>query len=172
MILNLYQGSNKNTRFNNAFKKAFLATDIEFTNNAEYGGTDGFKYQYTVDLNPKKVFNSTNCDDIALLYKAGYKLSDPYLHIEDNDDGPDEFGWEDDDDNFLYESDDFDVYPTAQSFCNSKTIQNNTWEAIEESHGVLDWISKHFDAIVILERGFVNYIVYNESCIKDIKRIQ
>lgn len=171
MDLTLYHGSKINHQFKSDLAMTFLTTDLDFTNNTLYGGTNGYKYQVEVTIN--KLFDSTNCRDIEKLYAAGYKLSDPYLNIEDNIDGHDEFGYDDEYD--LYEGfgyEEKDVYKTASSFCNSKTIKNNTWETIEESDGVLDWISKNYDAILLLERGIKNYLILKKDNIKKVNLIK
>ena len=175
MELKLYHGSKENHRFKGEFLGTFLTTDLKFTNNAEYGGVDGVKYEVTVDL--KNCFDSTNCEHIKVLYNAGLKLSDPYLHIEDPvfSDFDDDFGGFDDD---LFEGElveeglSHDYYKTPQAFCKSKTIKSSTWEAIEESEGVLEWIRANYDSTLIIEAGVKNFIVFKKECIKVVKRIQ
>jgi len=166
MEYTLYQGSNNNDRFQRDLSYTFLATDLKFTNDAVYGGANGHKYEYKVDLNPAKIFDSTNCKHIELLYSKGFKLADPYLQLEEYFDDYDL-----DVDTDVFTSDN-DYYRTAKDFCNSKTSQSNTWEAIEESMGVIDWLAKNFQAAIILERGYKNFIIFNKSTIKDIKKIQ
>lgn len=166
MEYTLYQGSNNNARFGEGSRPIFLASDLEFTNNGEYGGANGYKYEYKVELNPKNIFDSSNCNHIEFLYSKGFKLADPYMFLEEyfND-------FDTDVDTDIFDVDN-DYYRTASDFCKSKTIQSNTWEAIEESKGVLPWISKNFEAAIILERGYKNFIIFNKKLIKDIKRIQ
>jgi len=169
MITTLYHGSKVNHRFKDELANTFLATKLEFTNNAEYGGPNGVKYQVQVDLG--KCFDSTNCNDIKLLYANKMRLTDPWLHAET----PLDFGDDDDDvgfpDNDLWEgfNPSRDYYKTAQAFCQSKTIKTSTWEAIEESVGVVDWIKQHYNSCLILERGFTNFIVFNKKSIKNVK---
>jgi len=168
MKLKLYHGSKSNHQFKGDLAMTFLTTDLKFTNNNEYGGADGFKYEVVVEVN--NCFDSTNLGHIKNLYKAGFKLSDPYLHIEDEP----EFSFDDDYLNegvIIEEFGDMDFYKTAEDFCKSKTAQHSTWEAIEESPGVMDWIKKNFDSVLILEAGFKNFIIFNTQNIKTVKLI-
>lgn len=61
-----------------------------------------------------------------------------------------------------------DEFKTAKAFINSPT-NNNTWNAIESTEGVIEWIFNNgFDSILITEDGVENYICKKQN-IKNIK---
>ncbi|MCK9417740.1 hypothetical protein M0Q97_13940 [Candidatus Dojkabacteria bacterium] len=106
-----------------------------------------------VKVNIGKVFNSLSLSDIQLLYKNGFKLYDPNVDEEMDDIG------------YNFNKDEF---KTAKAFINSPT-NNNTWDAIESTECVIEWIFNNgFDSILITEDDVENYICKKQN-IKNIE---
>lgn len=118
----------------------FLSTKKEFAE--DYGDLI-----FECEVNLGKVFKTWEPENIKTLYAAGFKLTDDYITQSY---GPD-------DEIAQFYDFENDYYPTAESFINSPFFGSDTWEAIEHSHGVTDWIFSNFDSIGILEGGVVNY---------------
>jgi hypothetical protein len=125
----------------------FLSTSPTFAK--EYG-----KNILQVTVNVGKIFNSLLLQDVQLLYKNGFKLYDPNV-----DEDWDDIGY-----NFKK-----DEFSTAKAFINSPT-NDNTWDAIESTEGVIEWIFNNgFDSILITEDAVENYIC-KKSNIKSIEK--
>lgn len=143
-ILTLYHGSNDENF--EKYDKIFLSTDMDFAKS--YGNK---LFEVLVDVG--NVFDSTNIKYIRLLYDNGFKLTDPYIEKEEDDD---------------IEGYDFEnnYYTTPKSFAMSK-YNSTTWNPIEKTKGVIDWIFNNgFDSILITEDGVKNYLVKTKYIIK------
>ena len=127
----------------------FLSTSPTFAK--EYGDKI-----LQVKVNVGRVFNTLLLSDVQLLYKNGFKLYDPNVDVD----------WDDIGYNFNK-----DEFKTAKAFVNSPT-NDNTWDAIESTEGVVDWIFNNgFDSILITEDGVENYICKKQN-IKNIEQYQ
>ncbi len=104
---------------------------------------------YKMELLTDNVFDSTIPENIHLLYKEGFYLSDDYI----TDSGADEEDYP----TYNFKLDRFD---TADDFLNAPHSGSDTWEAMEHSYGVMGWIEGNYDACLILEGGHVNYYVF------------
>jgi hypothetical protein len=103
---------------------------------------------YKGELLTDNIFDSTITDNIKLLYKEGYYLTDDYIvDMNDEEIYP----------TFNYETERFE---TAEDFINSEHFHSDTWETIEHSHGVMDFIASRYDGCLILEGGHVNYYIF------------
>lgn len=135
-IKTLYHGTSDNKKEFQNDDIIFLSTSPTFAKN--YGNN---LLQIQVDLGT--VFNSLELSHIQLLYKNGFKLYDPNV-----DEDWDDIGY-----NFNK-----DEFKTAKAFINSPT-NNNTWDAIESTEGIVDWIFNNgFNSILVTEDGIENYI--------------
>ena len=148
-IRTLYHGTDYSSDPSNMFGDPpyFFSTSKQF---AEDYGT----YVYEADVNLGKVFDSTSLDEVKKIYDAGYKLTDPYMTSGDGVV------------NIKSEYYDYknNYYPTAEHFINgAANIFKNTWEAIESTYGVIDWITSNgYDSILITEDGIVNYLTWGD----------
>lgn len=104
---------------------------------------------YKMELLTNNIFDSTIPDNIRLLYKEGFYLTDDYI-IESGAD-------EEDYPTYNFKMDRFD---TAEDFINANHFGSDTWEVIEHSHGVMEWIAGNYDGCLILEGGYVNYYIF------------
>lgn len=118
----------------------FFSTEKHF---AEDYGENIFE----VKLLTNNVFNSIDPRKIHELYDNGYTLTDDYAEDSGNMD--------------FYSTYDFDndEYPTAEAFLQSPHSNSDTWEVIEHSHGVLDYIMSKYDVAIIYEGGIENYYI-------------
>ena len=120
---------------------------------------------FELTINPKNTFYSTDVKDIEKLYKKGFLLGDPYLdseidmypNIKDH-----------------YVIDNYEgYYPSAEDFIKGTEMMGNTWEPIERTRGVVDWIERNnYDCIYLLEDGAETYFILDMSIIKSIKEIE
>ena len=125
----------------------FLSTSPTFAK--EYGDKI-----LQVSVNIGKIFNSLSLQDIQLLYKNGFKLYDPNV-----DEDWDDIGYD-------FNKDEF---KTPKAFINSPT-NDNTWDAIESTDGVVEWIFNNgFGSILVTENMVENYICKKEN-IKSIEK--
>lgn len=103
------------------------------------------------------LFISYKEEFINELYNNGLKLKDEYI----------EFNW--DNENIitpeikkLYRYDknsDNNGYLSAHDVIKSPYFHSDTWEMIEKSHGVLDYILSKYDGVILLEGGQKTYFV-------------
>jgi hypothetical protein len=92
---------------------------------------------YKMQLLTDNIFDSRLPENIQLLYKMGYYLSDDYIMMDGNEyDYP----------TYNFKSDRFE---TANDFINSTHFGSDTWETIEQSHGVMGWIYSNYDGCLI-----------------------
>jgi hypothetical protein len=143
-IIKLFHGTSKN-KFKREDNLIFLSEDSEFAKS--YG-----EKVYIIQVDLGNIFDSLNIKHIKKLYKAGFKLTDPYIS-----------DWGEEVETYDYDNEE---YPTAEDFIES-TYSNDTWNPIESTDGVIDWIlSNNFDSILITESGINNYIVNKNRILK------
>lgn len=124
--------------------RIFMATSDRFA--SDYGSV----FQCQVILG--KIFDSANLEHIKLLYAAGFKLKDPYL-----DDNQEELSQYDS----PYDWENYN-YPTAEAYLEGGL--QDTWECIEKTEGVIEWIFRHgFDSIEVTEGGSNNYLLHGHQ---------
>lgn len=128
-------------------------------------------YGYTIfqiSFTPEKIFDSTSLRDIKLLYDNGFKLTDEYIDR-------DPFGSEWLLEKGLYYFDEESgtgYYPTAEKFIEAINHLGNTWEPIEMTQGVIDFIEgKGYDCIYLIEDGIENYFILEPEIINGVKEI-
>ncbi len=135
-IKTLYHGTSDN-------KKEFQNDDIIFLSTSSTFAKKYGDKLLIIKADLGNVFNSLEFNDIQLLYKNGFKLYDPNV-----DEDWDDIGYDFNKENFR----------TAKAFINSPT-NNNTWDAIESTESVIDWIFNNgFDSILVTEDNIENYI--------------
>ena len=144
--LTLYHGTPTSKAFDgNGY--IFLSSSKDFAKS--YGDL-----LFECKVNVGKVFETWKPENIKKIYSAGFKLTDDYVTSS--------YGPEDDIAQF-YDFDN-DYYPTADSFINGPFFGSDTWEAIEHTPGVVDWIlGENYDSIGILEGGIVNYYTAKQN---------
>lgn len=135
----------------------FFSKDYRFSK--DYG-----KYLLKVTIKNNNFFDSFDKNDIKKLYDDGFILEDPY------------FMYEDDVDNSIKDYVRFDdfgdgYYPTAEDFYNATNMMNNTWEAIENTRGVVEHLLGNYDGAIIYEDGIENLMTTGNN-IKIIKQIK
>jgi hypothetical protein len=140
-----YHGTN--STLEDTLKKdyVFISTSRLFSKN--YG-----ENVFELNANLGKIFYSYKLDDIKKIYSAGFFLTDPYLDQSD--------------DNFEGYNYKLQRYDTPEDFIKVSDQTNNTWEPIEKTEGVVNWIfSNGYDSIAILEDGILNYLIPLENII-------
>jgi hypothetical protein len=146
-IVTFYHGTNEGINKFTDQDNIFITSDLDFV---ERFGV--FIYSLKVDLG--NIFDSTNINHIQKLYDVGFKIRDPYL---DSD-------WDDMDYDF-----EKDEYPSAKSFINSPHTRKNSWNGIELTDGVIDWIFDNgYNSILLTEDYIKNYLIKKEQ-ISDVK---
>jgi len=130
----------------------FFAEDLSFAE--DYGDN-----VWVCEFSPLNLFVSYEKKYIEELYDNGYILSDEY--VEDM--------WEKQTDNMgkIYNYNIPNVengYKTASDFLAS--TGSDTWESIEKSHGVMDYILSKYDGVILLEGGQVTYYIRTDKIIK------
>jgi hypothetical protein len=94
-------------------------------------------------LNTDNVFNTLDNRNIIKLYDEGFKLYENYSDT---------------------------TFKTYNDYFNSNPSDSDTWDIIENSDGVLNWIMSNYDACLITEGGYGNY--YIEEPFKYLKNIE
>lgn len=122
----------------------FFTTDKEYSKN--YGD---YVFECKFDLSEMDIFHSDDINFIKELYDQGFKLSDDTI-----------------DRDWSYMSNKYklnDKYVRYVGFNSPEDIfgldyiNDNTWELIESNEKVVSHILNKYDAIKILEDGFINY---------------
>jgi hypothetical protein len=127
-----------------------------FSESSSFSSSYG-DYLHEVQVELSNIFDSTSLEHIELIYNAGYHLSDPYFECMDDEEIEE------------MEVDGYNIeegyYETASAFYNSP-YSSDTWEAIESTDGVIDWIlSNGFDNIHITEGGYSNYYTHSDNIV-------
>lgn len=137
--ITLYHGTNHPESLDgNGY--VFLSTQKSFSES--YGD---LIFECEVDLG--NVFKTWEPKNIKDIYAAGFKLTDDYITSS----------YDESDEIAQYYDFKNDYYPTAESFINGPFFGSDTWEAIEHTRGLTDWIFSKYDSIAIFEGGVVNY---------------
>lgn len=154
----LYRGEEKDwlTPTDNTY--SFFAHDKSFAE--DYGD-----YIWKCTFKPMNLFISYDKNSIIELYNNGFKLRDTY--IEDN---WGKGGTSYDEVVGLYDynentSSDNWGYKSAESVINSPFFDSDTWEIIEHTDGVLDYIFSKYDGVVLLEGGQKSYYLRTDKII-------
>ena len=143
-IITLYHGTDS--------EKLVIKRDYIFLSTSPMFAKEYGQNLLQVKVNVGKVFNSLLLSDIKILYDNKYKLTDPNI-----DDEWDDIGYD-------FTNDEFE---TAQAFIDSPT-NGNTWDAIESTEGVIEWLFNNgYDSIIITEDNVQNYICKRKN-IKEI----
>ena len=63
----------------------------------------------------------------------------------------------------LYDEHSDTTFKTPEEYLESDIgeMASDTWDVIESSDGVLDWIMSNYDACLITEGGYANYYINN-----------
>lgn len=117
-------------------------------------------YIWKCIFNPLNLFISYKENYIKELYDNGYKLRDEYI----------EFNWEQEKDNVSYnfnqKNPDEWGYNSVEDVITSPYFHSDTWEMIEKSNGVVDYILSKYDGIELLEGGELTYYLNTNKIIK------
>ena len=117
------------------YEKVLIGEDMGyfFSEDKNFAGDYG-NYVISAVLNTNNVFNSLDNRNILKIYNEGLKLYDEYSDT---------------------------TFNTPDEYFNSDLNQmgSDTWDIIESSHGVLDWIMGIYDACYITEGGVANYYI-------------
>lgn len=156
--LTLYRGEEKEWLKPTDNDYSFFAEDKSFAE--DYGD-----YIWKCIFKPLNLFISYKKESIVELYDNGFKLRDTY--IEDN---WGKMGTSYEDVIGLYdynENSKFDEwgYKSAESVISSPYFNSDTWEMIEHSDGVLDYILSKYDGVALLEGGQITYYVRTDKII-------
>lgn len=117
--------------------KALSGKDIGhfFTEDLSFAEDYG-DYVIRAEINTESIFNSLDYRNIKLIFDEGFTLSDNYNDVHFNS---------------------FEEY-NESSFSGK---DSDTWDIIEYSEGVLDWIMSKWDICLITEGGSTNYYIKN-----------
>jgi len=140
----------KGTIIYHGTEKVHDIKDAHFFSKDEIFALDYGHIIYKMELLTDNIFDSTIVDNIRLLYNEGFHLTDDYII----DSGADESQYP----TYNFDEDRFD---TAEDYINNPNFSSDTWEAIEHSHGVMDWVASKYDGVLILEGGYVNYYIFD-----------
>lgn len=156
--LTLFRGEEKEWLKPTDNTYSFFAQDKSFAE--DYGD-----YVWKCTFKPMNLFISYEMTSISELYNNGFKLRDNY--IEDNwmkggtsyDEVVDLYDYDESktSDNWGYKSANHAI---ASPFFNS-----DTWEMIEHTDGVLDYILSKYDGVVLLEGGQITYYLRTDKII-------
>lgn len=131
---------------------AFFAKDESFAK--DYG-----PYIWKCYFGKLNLFVGYKLKYLKELYDNGYKLRDEYV----------EFMWDDLKNElegiYDYNTPD-DGYKSAEAVGSSPYFGSDTWEMIEKSHGVIDYILSKYDGVVLLEGGEVTYYLDTNKVLK------
>ena len=154
----LYRGVDNANIYPNDNEYSFFAENKSFAE--DYGD-----YIWKCTFSPLNIFTSYKSEGIHELYNNGFKLRDYY--IEDNwdtlvDSGDVVIG--------LYDySSDMEIddmgYKSAEDTMKSPYIGSDTWEMIEKTDGVLDYILSKYDGILLLEGGEKTYYIRTDKIV-------
>jgi hypothetical protein len=159
----LYRGEEKSFLSPKDNDYSFFAEDKSFAE--DYGD-----YIWQCKFYPVNIFLSYSENSIHELYNNGYKLRDEYIEINWGIEGTSYEGVKD-----LYyynenESIDNWGYKSAEDVIKSPFFASDTWEMIEHSEGVMDYILSKYDGVALLEGGQLTYYVRTDK-IKSCKLI-
>lgn len=118
-----------------------------FFSEDEYFVSDYGEYVVKAILNTDNIFNTLDKRNILKLYKEGFELYDEHSDT---------------------------TFKTPQEYFDSEIskMASDTWDIIESSNGVLEWIMSNYDACYITEGGVANYYIDNPfKYLKNIEKL-
>lgn len=151
----LYRGVTNKSLKPTSNNYAFFAEDESFA--AGYGS-----YVWKCTFKPLNLFISYSKKYIQELYDNGFKLRDTYIEDMWNKISLDIKNLYNYDDTKY--SDDWG-YKSAEHLELSPYFVSDTWEMIEKSNGVLDYILSNYDGVVLLEGGQKTYYLRTDKII-------
>lgn len=146
----LYRGVPKESQKPTDNNYTFFAENKKFAK--DYG-----KYIWKCTFKTLNLFISYKEESIVELYKKGFKLRDSYIEFNW---GKLENSYEDVINAYDYDkttSSDNWGFKSANDYISSPYFDSDTWEAMEHTNGVLDYILSKYDGIVLLEGGDITY---------------
>lgn len=151
----LYKGIEEEWLKPNSNPYSFFSESKKFA--IDYGN-----YIWKCTFEPLNLFVSYDTKSIIELYDSGFKLRDTYI----------EFNWDGLDD-YIYDLYDYDLntnpdvwgYKSANSLINSPYFGSDTWEMIENTNNVLDYILSKYDGVILLEGGEKTYYIRTDKII-------
>lgn len=134
----VYHGTEKEHDFSKEGNQFWCGGTFFSTDKDEAGMyTRRDKILYEVILKPNlNIFDSADEDECQKLFNEFDALYDNYF---DEDTEPDEY-----------------FVRSAKQLSQN----NNNWKCIEETPGVLDWLSKNYDGVTVYEDGDENYLIF------------
>lgn len=156
--LTLYRGEEKDYLKPTDNDYSFFAKDKSFAE--DYGD-----YIWKCSFKPVDLFISYDKNSIKELYNNGFKLRDNY--IEDNW-GEAGTSYEEVIDLYDYDEQgnpDNWGYKSAEHLISSPFFSSDTWEMIEHTDGVMDYILSQYDGIVLLEGGQQTFYIRTDKII-------
>lgn len=148
----LYRGVENKDEYPSDDDYTFFAKNKSFAE--DYG-----RYVWKCHFGKLNLFISYELEYIEELYANGYKLRDEY--VEDM--------WDDVKDNYeeIYDyGTENDGYKSAEAVASNPHSGSDTWEMIEVSHGVIDYIISKYDGVVLLEGGELTYYLDTTKILK------
>lgn len=152
----LYENFNSNSTNIRVFRGTDEAEFMKIENSEESGYFFSTSLDFAEDYGDYIIEGQLNCDNIFIsyedkyikkLYDAGFQLTDNFL-TENNDSG-------------THPTYDFEnnYYPTYEDYIIAPHTGSDTWQMIEESDGVMNYIMYHYGVVLIMEGGVVNFYV-------------
>lgn len=154
----LYRGEEDSGIMPTDNEYSFFAKDKSFAE--DYGD-----YIWKCSFEPVNLFVSYDKNSIKELYDNGFKLRDEYIESNWGKAGT---SYQDVIDLYDYnEQENFDNwgYKSAEHLISSPYFHSDTWEMIEHSDGVLDYIISKYDGVVLLEGGQLTYYIRTDKII-------
>lgn len=146
----LYRGVEEESQEPTDNDYAYFSSTKEFAE--DYG-----EYIWKCTFKTLNLFISYKKESIVELYKKGFKLRDTHIEFNWGNVGT---SYEDAINAYDYDkttSSDNWGYKSANDFISSPSFGSDTWEAMENTNGVLDYVLSKYDGIVLLEGGSITY---------------
>lgn len=138
----LYRGVESEDEHPTDDNYTFFAKEKRFAE--DYGD-----YIWECTFKPLNLFVSYTLESLQELYNEGFVLTDTY--IEDM--------WDINGEEYKEYYDKNIGYKSAEHAYKSPYAGSDTWEMIEGSYGVLDYIISKYDGVVLLEGGELTYYI-------------
>jgi hypothetical protein len=151
----LYRGVTKEFLTPKDKKYNFFSKDKHFAE--DYG-----KYVWECTFKPVNIFISNKLESIQELYDNGFKLRDTF--VEEN------WEYEPNDIKELYDYDEIKSldergYKSAQHTYKSRYINTDSWNMIENTDGVLEYILSKYDGVELSEGGLTTYYLRTDKIV-------